>query len=239
MSTCSICPAPSVAKCGGCKTHPYCGLEHQRQDWKAHRTVCAGRRVDPTPPRPETDFPAPPSSAPPPPPRGGAPFLSPGENQVAAWQRSGTPADPRVVANVTLWDKMSGRIRFRKIQPGPPPHCDGCGVNAREYGASDGEYVLGQCQDCGFKACDACIVVADKGVCWPLCIMTPASYHGARSGQRYSGDRHPPLHGSDDFKPAHFEAKTRKCNTCGKKSRMWPPPKDGKTAKMLREGLRR
>ncbi len=42
---CKVCgKATGVKKCGGCLTVGYCNREHQRADWKIHKTVCKRHR---------------------------------------------------------------------------------------------------------------------------------------------------------------------------------------------------
>jgi hypothetical protein len=42
IPTCNICHKSEGAKlCQKCKTIAYCGKEHQKEDWKAHKKVCA------------------------------------------------------------------------------------------------------------------------------------------------------------------------------------------------------
>eukprot|EP00727_Mastigamoeba_balamuthi_P011829 m51a1_g7269 hypothetical protein (260) ;mRNA; r:212630-213409 len=38
---CAVCGQESTARCAGCKRVFYCGQEHQRADWPAHRAVCS------------------------------------------------------------------------------------------------------------------------------------------------------------------------------------------------------
>lgn len=40
--TCKVCgkTGDEVMKCGGCKVVAYCGKDHQREDWKAHKVLC-------------------------------------------------------------------------------------------------------------------------------------------------------------------------------------------------------
>lgn len=37
---CGVCNQPSTLACGGCKQVYYCSKEHQKDDWKAHKSVC-------------------------------------------------------------------------------------------------------------------------------------------------------------------------------------------------------
>nr|XP_003702367.1 PREDICTED: protein msta, isoform B isoform X1 [Megachile rotundata]XP_012138444.1 PREDICTED: protein msta, isoform B isoform X1 [Megachile rotundata]XP_012138445.1 PREDICTED: protein msta, isoform B isoform X1 [Megachile rotundata] len=37
---CPICNGHATLKCSGCKQQFYCNKDHQRQDWKRHRSVC-------------------------------------------------------------------------------------------------------------------------------------------------------------------------------------------------------
>ena len=39
---CQICGSPGK-RCTSCKLVAYCGIEHQKQDWKTHRPVCKGK----------------------------------------------------------------------------------------------------------------------------------------------------------------------------------------------------
>jgi hypothetical protein len=36
---CSYCQAPTTCRCSGCKTHFYCNVDHQKEDWKKHRPI--------------------------------------------------------------------------------------------------------------------------------------------------------------------------------------------------------
>jgi len=41
---CRICgKTEGIMKCSRCKAAAYCGREHQRADWKVHKTSCVGR----------------------------------------------------------------------------------------------------------------------------------------------------------------------------------------------------
>ena len=37
---CAVCGVAAVAVCARCKLLGYCGREHQRADWPAHKIVC-------------------------------------------------------------------------------------------------------------------------------------------------------------------------------------------------------
>lgn len=39
-STCGVCGEPADLKCSACKLVSYCGKEHQKNDWKNHKTLC-------------------------------------------------------------------------------------------------------------------------------------------------------------------------------------------------------
>lgn len=39
---CKICGSPGMI-CQGCQLVAYCGKEHQRQDWRSHKTACKGK----------------------------------------------------------------------------------------------------------------------------------------------------------------------------------------------------
>ena len=38
--SCAVCGAANAAVCARCRLVGYCGVEHQRKDWKAHKSVC-------------------------------------------------------------------------------------------------------------------------------------------------------------------------------------------------------
>ncbi|XP_060804980.1 SET domain-containing protein SmydA-8 [Amyelois transitella] len=42
---CRVCLTPTEHKCSGCQEVNYCTREHQKQDWKQHRTQCVPARV--------------------------------------------------------------------------------------------------------------------------------------------------------------------------------------------------
>jgi TPR repeat protein len=37
---CAVCGSPNAAVCARCRRVGYCGADHQRKDWKAHKAVC-------------------------------------------------------------------------------------------------------------------------------------------------------------------------------------------------------
>jgi len=39
--SCPLCGAPGLKVCAGCSKVGYCSKEHQREDWKNHKLVCA------------------------------------------------------------------------------------------------------------------------------------------------------------------------------------------------------
>jgi hypothetical protein len=39
-TSCTICGAPSMSKCAGCKTRRICGKECQTKDWPIHKSTC-------------------------------------------------------------------------------------------------------------------------------------------------------------------------------------------------------
>ena len=44
-SICQVCDADATSRCSACKEVFYCSVEHQRGDWKDHKTDCARRRA--------------------------------------------------------------------------------------------------------------------------------------------------------------------------------------------------
>ncbi|XP_049855223.1 SET domain-containing protein SmydA-8 [Schistocerca gregaria] len=42
---CAVCGAPASQCCSGCRAAFYCGRDHQRRHWRAHRSQCARYRV--------------------------------------------------------------------------------------------------------------------------------------------------------------------------------------------------
>ena len=40
---CIICGTEAKLKCGGCKNVAYCGVEHQKKDWKNHKLICSSK----------------------------------------------------------------------------------------------------------------------------------------------------------------------------------------------------
>ena len=40
MAECEVCKEPARSRCSKCKTVSYCSREHQKHDWKSHRSVC-------------------------------------------------------------------------------------------------------------------------------------------------------------------------------------------------------
>jgi hypothetical protein len=46
MPTCATCGAPSTGVCGPCRFAYYCGAPCQKQDWRAHKPVCAALKAE-------------------------------------------------------------------------------------------------------------------------------------------------------------------------------------------------
>jgi hypothetical protein len=44
-SICHICEANATSRCSACKEVFYCSVEHQRADWKSHKSDCERRRA--------------------------------------------------------------------------------------------------------------------------------------------------------------------------------------------------
>jgi hypothetical protein len=42
---CEVCPQPGLKTCSFCRGAWYCGPEHQRQDWTAHKAWCKSHRI--------------------------------------------------------------------------------------------------------------------------------------------------------------------------------------------------
>jgi hypothetical protein len=43
-AACEVCGKESKSRCSACKSVFYCGAEHQKEDWKAHKVVCGQKR---------------------------------------------------------------------------------------------------------------------------------------------------------------------------------------------------
>ena len=43
MNNCAICGTLSKLRCSKCVRVFYCGAEHQKLDWKAHKKICASK----------------------------------------------------------------------------------------------------------------------------------------------------------------------------------------------------
>ena len=43
--TCALCKQPAKQRCGGCQVTYYCSRDHQRLDWKTHRSRCKPFKV--------------------------------------------------------------------------------------------------------------------------------------------------------------------------------------------------
>lgn len=44
---CAVCQAPATKHCGKCRSVWYCGVDHQRSDWKArHKAACRRRTAN-------------------------------------------------------------------------------------------------------------------------------------------------------------------------------------------------
>lgn len=41
-SKCGVCGVAATLQCSRCKKVSYCGAEHQKSDWKTHKTQCKG-----------------------------------------------------------------------------------------------------------------------------------------------------------------------------------------------------
>lgn len=39
---CAVCQSAASMQCSRCKKVHYCGVEHQKSDWKAHKPQCKG-----------------------------------------------------------------------------------------------------------------------------------------------------------------------------------------------------
>ncbi|XP_066246826.1 SET domain-containing protein SmydA-8-like isoform X1 [Euwallacea similis] len=42
---CAVCDSPASQKCSGCHTVYYCSREHQKSDWKKHKTTCKSYKI--------------------------------------------------------------------------------------------------------------------------------------------------------------------------------------------------
>jgi len=40
MNPCHVCEEPTKNKCSNCNQVSYCGVQHQKQDWKTHKPSC-------------------------------------------------------------------------------------------------------------------------------------------------------------------------------------------------------
>jgi hypothetical protein len=37
---CNVCSSPAAHRCSACKQVTYCSKDHQKQDWKNHKSSC-------------------------------------------------------------------------------------------------------------------------------------------------------------------------------------------------------
>lgn len=46
---CSVCDKEATQRCSGCQSVYYCSRDHQRKDWKNHRSACRSYRIERSP----------------------------------------------------------------------------------------------------------------------------------------------------------------------------------------------
>ncbi|KAI1786878.1 hypothetical protein LXA43DRAFT_1032006 [Ganoderma leucocontextum] len=104
----------------------------------------------------------------------------------------------------------------------PKNRCTGCNVRFSEDYPCDGE-----CETCGYLACESCICDYSNGTCYcpnsnfgnSYCEMEPKWYHTDGNGRAYKGDRHPEGYG--EYPDDVYEPEARACNNCGKVTKMF------------------
>ncbi|TFK30033.1 hypothetical protein FA15DRAFT_575175, partial [Coprinopsis marcescibilis] len=147
-------------------------------------------------------------------------FFHDAECQQVTWKerKKECPQHKKAYDMNRILDQMNAE---REAQPPPAPrqtHCTGCNERFSEDNPDDQV-----CPDCGYATCESCSYSNSRGSCYCensnfgefYCDRVPKYYHcSSHTGRHCKGDHHPEEYTAQDS-PELFEARPRKCGTCG------------------------